>query len=65
MGEYTKEYSKIVGYTVQSITRDDESFPGCELYGLVFTKGKQKRIAWVLRDLEGNGDGFLDIEEVQ
>ncbi len=29
--------------------------------GLVFQKGKQQRICWLLQDPEGNGPGWLNI----
>tara|TARA_R100000808_G_C2120355_1_gene131795 strand:- start:99 stop:320 length:222 start_codon:yes stop_codon:yes gene_type:complete len=62
-GAFAKEYSKLVGYTVESIAVDEECFEDCELCGLVLSKkGKHKQIAWVMRDPEGNGEGFLDIQ---
>lgn len=55
-----KEYSKLVGRVCIGVTISaDEKF-----IGLVFApiKGKLKKsIAWVQKDEEGNGPGFLAI----
>ena len=62
-GAYAKEYSKLVGYTVTDIAVDKNTFPDNELCGLILTKeGKHKQIAWILRDPEGNGIGFLELQ---
>jgi hypothetical protein len=59
---YAKHYGQLIGWKVVGIAVDnnDENEPE-GWYGLELTKGKQKKIAWVLCDPEGNGSGFLDI----
>jgi len=47
---------------VRQILRDEEDEV---FYGLKIVKGNQIFHAWILRDPEGNGPGFLDIEEVK
>jgi len=55
-------YEDLVGYTVSSVAKDtSDSMP---VYGLILTKNKQSKVAWVLRDPEGNGPGFLEINSV-
>tara|TARA_Y100001951_G_scaffold72540_1_gene59439 strand:+ start:246 stop:464 length:219 start_codon:yes stop_codon:yes gene_type:complete len=63
---YAKHYGQLVGWKVEQIAVDnsDENEPE-GWYGLVFTKGKQKKIAWILCDPEGNGSGFLNIDKVE
>lgn len=50
-----KYYGKLIGKTVKSIAVDDAN----EYFGLIFN---DDTVAWVLRDPEGNGPGYLDIE---
>ena len=60
---FVKHYAQLVGWTIEQIATDEMDY-GEELYGLVLTKGKSKKIAWILRDPEGNGAGFLEIDNV-
>ena len=68
-----KEYKKLEGYTITGVTTSpvDEEYPGEDRFvGLVLEKELQKyvpnpddkKIAWVQRDPEGNGRGFLMVE---
>jgi hypothetical protein len=61
---YVKHYGQLIGWKVDGIavTAPDPDNPE-GWYGLVLTKGKKKKVAWVERDPEGNGSGFLNIEE--
>ena len=53
--DFTAEhYQQLAGKTVSHVVIDKES----GFYGLKFTDGT---IAWISRDEEGNGPGFLDI----
>jgi hypothetical protein len=58
--DYIKHYSQLKGKTVKGLTvvEDDEASGLGDIYGLEFTDGT---IAWIQRDEEGNGAGFLDI----
>ena len=69
-----KEYKKLEGYTITGVTTSpvDEEYPGEDRFvGLVLEKELQKyvpnpddkKIAWVQRDPEGNGRGFLMVED--
>ena len=61
-----KEYKKLEGYTITGVTTSaaDEDYPGEDRFvGLVLEKGVQEKIAWVQRDPEGNGRGFLMVED--
>ena len=57
---YTKHYGKLKGKTVKQIVNDGGSSGEGLIYGLEFTDGT---ISWILRDEEGNGAGFLDIQK--
>ena len=62
-GYFEKHYGQLVGYKVTQIALDD-SDTNEEWLGLVLTRGGFKKVAWILRDPEGNGAGFLDIVDV-
>lgn len=57
---FVDEYSQLIGFKVTQIaiddTDDEEAWTA-----LVLEKGNKKKLAWILRDPEGNGAGFLDI----
>ena len=60
---WEEHYGQLVGWTVSGVTNragDPDLFPE-GLWGLTLTDGEQKKVAWVLRDPEGNGGGFLEI----
>ena len=59
-----KHLSRLVGRRVTGIALDSESEAdfGEPCYGLRFANGL---VAWIMRDPEGNGPGFLDIELLQ
>jgi hypothetical protein len=59
MDEY---YAKLVGKRITGIVKDVGEGPYSigTIYGLQLSNGE---IAWVLRDEEGNGPGFLSIEK--
>lgn len=50
----------LVGFKITGAALDKEN----ESYGLVLEKGKKKKIAWVDCDPEGNGPGWLQVEDV-
>jgi len=52
-----KHLSQLKGKTVKAINVDDQDD---RVYGLEFEDGTT---AWILCDPEGNGPGFLDIQE--
>jgi hypothetical protein len=55
---YVAHYGKLIGKTVKQLVTDGD--PSEAMYGLLFTDGT---IAWIQRDEEGNGPGFLDIQK--
>lgn len=56
---FRDEYKKLVGLKVTGVVKDSsDEFE--ELYGLKMSNGT---IVWILCDPEGNGPGFLDIQE--
>ena len=64
---YLKEYLKLRGKILVDVVKDDDGINGEPVYGLVFKSGIKDRkpsVAWVYRDEEGNGAGFLIITEV-
>lgn len=64
---YMKEYTKLRGKILVDVVKDDEGIDGQPVYGLVFKSGISDRkpsVAWVYQDEEGNGPGFLNIQEV-
>lgn len=54
-----KEIEKLVGYKVTGVCADR----GGESYGIVMEKGKDKKLCWIDCDPEGNGPGWLEIED--
>ena len=50
---------KIQGFTITGAVKDSTD----EYWGFICKKGKQEKIVWVLCDPEGNGAGFLDVQE--
>ena len=56
-GAMMTEIQKIVGWKIKEAFREQDG----EYYGFAVTKGKQEREVWVMRDPEGNGNGFLSI----
>jgi len=54
-------YGKLTGKTVKAIVTDG-GIEGGECYGLQFTDGT---IAWIMRDPEGNGPGWLDLQPLE
>ena len=64
---YLAEYKKLVGKMCVDVICDEEGIEGQPVYGLVFKSGVKDRkpsVAWVYQDEEGNGPGFLNIQEV-
>ena len=64
---YLAEYKKLVGKMCVDVICDGEGIEGQPVYGLVFKSGVKDRkpsVAWVYQDEEGNGPGFLNIQEV-
>jgi hypothetical protein len=64
---YLKEYLRLRGKILVDVVKDDDGINGEPVYGLVFKSGIKDRkpsVAWVYRDEEGNGAGFLNITEV-
>lgn len=53
-------YERLVGYTVASIGEDDEGFPAL----LLTHETLEPMFAIVSQDPEGNGPGWLFVEEV-
>jgi|TARA_R110000764_G_scaffold84307_1_gene164984 hypothetical protein len=60
---FANHYSQLKGYTVKEIATDTATIEGEAYFALVFTKGKKKKIAWILMDPEHNGPGFLNISD--
>lgn len=64
---YLKEYLKLRGKILVDVLKDEDGIDGQPVYGLVFKSGISDRkpsVAWVYQDEEGNGPGFLNIQEV-
>jgi hypothetical protein len=64
---YLQEYLKLRGKILVDVVKDEDGIDGQPVYGLVFKSGIKDRkpsVAWVYRDEEGNGPGFLNIQEV-
>ena len=62
---YTAELKKhLLGYTFVGTAIDlDED--GEEFYGMIFWKNNKRKILWILRDMEGNGPGGFQIQELE
>ena len=56
---FEREYLKLKGKTVKRVVNDGAADQD-RCYGLQFTDGT---IAWVLQDAEGNGPGFLSLQD--
>jgi hypothetical protein len=53
-------YKEIVDYGITGVVMDDsEDQP---VFGLILEKDRDQKIAWIMRDAEGNGAGHLDID---
>ena len=63
-----EKYSQLVGYTIVDVAVDDGEDVLLDLnepaIGLVLSDGKNQKLAWIMRDAEGNGVGFLDIVRI-
>ena len=65
---YFNHYRRLIGATIRGIVQDTAAAPETT-YGLEYERrdhlvGKPLTgIAWILRDPEGNGPGFLEFEE--
>ena len=60
------EYSKLVGATITGICSDEgaEFGAGQPLYGVIVKHPDgRKQTAWIMTDPEGNGPGFLSIDD--
>jgi hypothetical protein len=53
---------KLVGYKVAQVLQAPDSETGEPYLGLLLKNGADERAIWFLRDEEGNGAGFFDIE---
>ena len=64
---WLEHYGDLVGWTISSVAiakeADSDIFPE-GLYGLILKKGNKKKVAWILRDPEGNGEGFLEVGSI-
>ena len=54
-----KHLKRLIGKTVNRVAIEAGPHNGTPIHGLEFTDGT---IMWCLRDPEGNGAGYLDIE---
>ena len=64
---YLTHYKKLRGKFLVDVVEDKDGVNGEPMYGLVFKsspKDRKPSVAWIYRDEEGNGPGFLDILEV-
>ena len=65
------EMRKLKGYTIIDVALDDESDPTMPMPALILEWQRatvspmegDKKLAWVQRDPEGNGTGFLLVED--
>ena len=57
---FVSEYSKLIGKKVKAIAKSPADRYMDQAYGLVF---EDDTVAWIMRDPEGNGPGFLAIEK--
>ena len=59
---YAEMYSQLVGKTVVGLANDSEG----GFYGLILSnQKKEKTVAWIQCDEEGNAPGFLQIEPMK
>ena len=69
MNSFAQEYKKLIGYTVIDVAVDDGEDVLMDFnepaVALVLNDGKTEKLAWIMRDPEGNGVGFLDIVEIK
>lgn len=54
---------KLQGFEYDGVALDTESDPDMPMFGLRFKRGKKILNVWVQADPEGNGSGFLNIEQ--
>lgn len=67
---YMEHYKQLKDMIVYDIVKDDQGINGEPTYGIIFRGLKSRgwpadkvRVAWILRDAEGNGAGHLDIRD--
>lgn len=53
-------YKGLIGRTIKDVVKDSEEDSYDTFYGLLLDDGT---IAWIQRDPEGNGPGFLQIND--
>jgi hypothetical protein len=61
---FEEHYSQLIGWTVKGLAVDNNDPDEQEFMGLIMERGPKQKIAWVLMDPEGNGPGFLDIQNM-
>jgi|TARA_R110000824_G_C14804279_1_gene634770 hypothetical protein len=61
---FEEHYSQLIGWTVKGLAVDNNDPDEQEFMGLIMERGSKQKIAWVLMDPEGNGPGFLDIQNM-
>jgi len=61
---FEEHYSQLIGWTVKGLAVDNNDPDEQEFMGLIMERGSKQKIAWVLTDPEGNGPGFLDIQNM-
>ncbi len=62
LAPHGKFYKQIEGYTIVGLAVDEGEY-GDIWEGLVLRKKNKEKVAWISRDPECNGPGFLDITE--
>jgi len=60
---YEQHYGQLIGFTVIGIGIDDEDETIEAEFCLVMKKGNQTLNVFISQDEEGNGPGFLEIEQ--
>jgi uncharacterized protein (UPF0303 family) len=57
-----RSFKELVGFTITGVVSDKKLF-GTEVLGLTLenAKFKKRKVAFVLKDAEGNGAGHLEI----
>tara|TARA_R100000789_G_scaffold83611_1_gene79190 strand:+ start:441 stop:641 length:201 start_codon:yes stop_codon:yes gene_type:complete len=60
---FAKEFEKLKGYTITGVVVSAPEEDTEQVAGLTLEKNGTKKTAWVQSDPEGNGAGFLAIEE--
>ena len=63
--DYAAYLGQLSGWFVIGVTVDDSDPTIGPIWGLLLGRNRERKIAWVLSDPEGNGPGRLDIVDTE